>query len=350
MPTTAKPSKPSPSSDPAEVGELSAWALVRRAWRTLPKGRNHPPETTTRVEWAVNHGFRIVWELVTLPVTVAALFFNRRIHPAYRMTWRRSLKLGWEMYRNCSRTMTATSYKAHLLMAAKLLQIPPDTDGVVVECGSFLGGSATNLSLACRIAGRQLIVYDSFEGLPAPVKGERYGNASSEGGFRGSLETVKANIERGGDIDVCTFRKGWFKDTLPHHTEPVVMMFLDVDYQASLHDCLINLWPKLVAYGFVFIDEYVLVDYCAVFFSEKYWRTYFGTTPPGLQGVGTGVPLGQFYEGPFLATPPLQTPSSIGYTFKGSSGYWDYYPEEIAGAANGRGATEVVARGTLPGR
>ena len=40
-------------------------------------------------------------------------------------------------------------------------------EGVVVECGCFLGGSTANLSLVCEVVGRELIVYDSFEGLPA---------------------------------------------------------------------------------------------------------------------------------------------------------------------------------------
>ena len=280
-----------------------------------------------KIDFVLGHAWTILYEFFTMPFIVVTLFYNRKIDRAYPFTWRKKFRLAWRMYRNCLRTMTATSYKAHLAMAAKVLEFPKDREGVIVECGCFLGGSATNLSLVAELTGRDLILYDSFEGLPAPAKGEKYGGAESEGGFRGSIETVKANIARGGNLDVCQFRKGWLKDTLPHHTEPIVLAFFDVDYQASLHDCLINLWEHIVLLGFVFIDEYVLVDYCAVFFSERYWRTYFNTTPPGLHGVGTGIPLGQYYLGPFLATPALQRPSSIAYTFKGNSGHWDYFPE-----------------------
>jgi hypothetical protein len=279
-------------------------------------------------EKKVNRWFVLVHDLVTLPMTVLALFYSARIHPDYGVTWRQKFQLGWRMYWNGVHIETATSFKAHLAMAAKLLEIKPQTEGVVVECGCFQGGSAANLSLACKLAGRDLILYDSFAGLPAGEKGDKYAKPHTEGSFYGSLDTVRDNITRYGAIEVCTFRQGWFKDTLPHHTEQVVMMFLDVDFQASMHDCLINLWPKLKNYGYVYIDEYVLVDYCAVFFSERYWRTYFDQTPPGMFGVGTGVPIGQYFVGPWLATPPLQSSGSIGYTFKGSSGYWDYFPED----------------------
>ena len=57
-------------------------------------------------------------------------------------------------------------------------------------------------------------------------------------------------------MERCTFRKGWFSETLPYHSEPVVLCFLDVDFQASLHDCVTNLWPHLTDRGYLFVDEY----------------------------------------------------------------------------------------------
>jgi O-methyltransferase len=38
----------------------------------------------------------------------------------------------------------------------------------VVECGTYAGGSTANLSLVCALVGRELEVFDSFEGLPDP--------------------------------------------------------------------------------------------------------------------------------------------------------------------------------------
>lgn len=266
------------------------------------------------------------WSAVSLPVTALFLLSNPQFHPAYGMTLRRKAWLAWRMYRTTRVVFTGTSYKAHLAMAAKLLEIPPSVEGVVVECGCFQGGSTVNLSLLCKIVGRKLIVYDSFEGLPPPTPGDRAASPWGTGLYAGSLDVVRENVRRHGALEVCTFRKGWFADTMPAHVEPVVLAFLDVDYQASIHDCMLTLWPKLTPKGYMFIDEYVFNDYCALFWSERYWSTYFDTTPPGLIGSGTGVGVGHFYLGPFEDRPAIQDAASVAYTRKDLSGYWDFYP------------------------
>jgi hypothetical protein len=211
-------------------------------------------------------------------------------------------------------------------MAVKLLEIPPDVQGAVVECGCYLGGSTANLSLICEAVGRELIVYDSFEGLPEPTGNDEYARAKGTGALCGDLDMVKANVARFGRIERCTFRKGWFRDTLPGHSEPIVLAFVDVDYQASLDDCIRNLWPHLTERGYLFIDEYIYTDYCALFWSERYWRDNFNTTPPGLIGSGTGVAVGQFYLGPPTEWNRAHDPGSVAYTRKDLSGYWGYDP------------------------
>jgi hypothetical protein len=272
-----------------------------------------------------------LWETLTFPSTTFYLLFDPRIHPAYGLTWPRKVKLAHRMWRTTRGVYTGTSYKAHLAMAVKLLQIPPEVEGAVVECGSYLGGSTANLSLACDVVGRDLIVYDSFEGLPPPTANDKYAKPDATGFLRAELEVVRDNVRRFGAIERCSFRKGWFSDTLPQHTEPIVLAFLDVDYQASLDDCIRNLWPHLTDRGYVFIDEYVLTDYCALFWSERYWRTHFDATPPGLIGAGSGVGVGQYYLGPFeewnWGTEVPQSPTSVAYTRKDFSGYWGYYPD-----------------------
>ncbi|HLT27990.1 MAG TPA: TylF/MycF/NovP-related O-methyltransferase, partial [Zeimonas sp.] len=37
---------------------------------------------------------------------------------------------------------------------------------MLVEAGCFKGGSTAKLSLLAELAGRELVVFDSFEGLP----------------------------------------------------------------------------------------------------------------------------------------------------------------------------------------
>jgi len=271
------------------------------------------------------------WPSVSLPLVVWFLFYNRNIDTGYNATWWRLYRLAWRLRRNGKRIKTGSSYRAHLAMAAKLLEIPPETPGVVVECGCFKGGSTANLSLVCDFVGRDLIVYDSFEGLPEEDPGDRYAE-DSRGHFRGELDVVRDNVAKYGVLARCTFRKGWFADTLPGHGEPIVLASIDVDYQASIHDCLVYLWPHLTEQGYLFTDDYTHLDLCAVFYSEEFWQREFGVKPPGLIGAGSGIGLGQFWVGPFVTIGgnrayPIQTPASTAYTRKDFSGYWGYRRE-----------------------
>lgn len=266
---------------------------------------------------------------ITLPGTAFHLYASTDFHPGYGMTWGRWLRLCIRMYRNTRQVFAGLSYKAHLAMTAKLLEIPPSVEGDVVECGCFVGGSTVNLSLACGIAGRRLIVYDSFEGMPPPSTGDRHALPDAEGKFRAELEDVKENVRRHGEIDRCTFVKGWFRDTLPAHDSPIVLCLLDVDHQASLRDCVLNLWPHLTQTGYVFVDEYVYVDYCALFFSERFWREHFDTVPPGLVGAGSGISLGGHFVGPDEEA-ETNPPASIAYTRKDFRGDWGYFPGEAS--------------------
>lgn len=267
-------------------------------------------------------------ETVMFPLTVYSLLNDRMIRSEYGLTWPRKFALARKMRRNCRSLAAGSPFQSHLVMAVKILQIPPEVAGVVVECGSFKGGSTADLSLVCDVVGRDLVVYDSFEGLPEARPGDAYADPSWAGWFRGDLDEVKANVARLGAIDRCIFRKGWFADTLPQHTEPIVACFIDVDYQASLVECILNLWPHLVPTGYVFMDEYARLDYCALFYSEKFWRKYFRRRPPGLIGIGSGVPVGNYFLGPMMTQPPQQGPVSVAFTRKDFNGYWSYYPPD----------------------
>jgi len=288
-----------------------------------------------------NKGFfsarRIIrWmDTLTLPFAIFFILSERDIHPAYNMTWRRKIALGWRLYRiTRSIEKCGTSWRAHLAMASKILSFSPDQEGVVVECGCWQGASSACLSVICDYADRQLIVYDSFQGLPAAHPRDEYATEAAQGFFRGPLEVVRRNVRKYGVVERCIFRKGWFEDTLPDHQEKIILAYLDVDFQKSLHECVTNLWPWLVDEGYMFIDEYLNLPYCALFWSEHWWRKYFDTTPPGLIGAGVGVGVGQFWIGPKgrrigpAPSRPYQAAHSAGYTRKDFSGYWSFYPEE----------------------
>ena len=268
--------------------------------------------------------------VLTAPFAVYFILNSPKIHPAYQMTFFKKMRLGWRMFFNKINVQTGTNFKAHLAMALKLLEMPPEIEGAVVECGTWKGGSACNLSLICEIVNRKLIVFDSFAGLPESDDLDRESKAYLEGDYCGTLEEVKKNIKNHGNFDLCEFRQGWFEDTLPQIDFPIALAFLDVDLESSLDTCIRYLWNHLVDEGYLFTDEAGNPTYITLFFSEKWWKKNFNRVPPGLIGAGTGLPLGEYYIGPIeeLATHPLQHASTGGYTRKNMEAVWVYYPEE----------------------
>lgn len=311
-----------PGSTPTN-GTSGGGGGPRKGAPTARRKPRIPPAKVTR--W---------FDTLSFPLVVLFVLNDRQIHPSHHMTWRRRYQLGLRLFRITRAVKTGTTYRAHLAMASKILHSPRGTPGVVVECGCWLGGSTACLSVICDYADRRLVVYDSFEGLPEADPRDEMGNPMGTGAFCGSLETVQANVRAHGVYERCTFVRGWFADTLPHHDEPIVCAYVDVDYQESLHDCIRHLWPHLTEQGYLFIDEFHHLRYCALFWSERWWRTYLDQEPPGLIGSGSGVGLGQFWVGPNDGKfgrsrwRPYQAGTSIAYTRRDLTGYWSFYPED----------------------
>jgi O-methyltransferase len=240
------------------------------------------------------------------------------------MGWR--LRTGYKFYKNTRRISSGTHYKEHLAMALKIIEAHLNgVPGDIVECGCWKGSSSSNLSIIAKQLGRKLIIYDSFAGLPEMETADREADKYIQGEYKGLEKEVKNNISKYGVIDVCEFRKGWFKDTLPNHTGKIALVFIDVDLEPSLNDCVKHLWPHLSPGAYLFTDECMFLNYVALFFSESWWKKHFNTTPPGLYGTGLGIPLLNLYVGPHELRSDYYNHRSKGvaYTFKGSEAIWN---------------------------
>lgn len=235
-------------------------------------------------------------------------FISNKAGKEYGISHLQKLKLARRIIRNNKRIYSLTTWQQSLLLVEEIINVPKSLKGDIVECGCYNGASTINLSLACALTNRRLIVCDSFEGLPTPKDSEKYEiNAGSvddyflweEGEFssEGGLDAVKKNIDKLGNIEVCKFVKGYFKDTLKDiDSDFIVLIFEDADLESSVEDCLRYLWPKLQEGCKFYCHEPWSIHIVSLFFDEKWWKKNLNTHPPGFDGSGRGIITGLGYS------------------------------------------------------
>ncbi|WP_129114081.1 TylF/MycF/NovP-related O-methyltransferase [Halegenticoccus tardaugens] len=242
--------------------------------------------------------YRLALLVLSTPVVLGE-YFARETGAAYGVGFTKKCELAGRMLLNNTRIPTGSSFVEHLIIATQILNLPPERDGVVVECGCYMGGSTANLSLAAGACDRKLVVFDSFEGMPEPTDvdrahvliGSKEVHTYDEGSWRGSLGTVRRNVTAYGDVSACEFRKGYFEETMADFDEPVALAFLDVGLRRSAETCLEHLWPLLDREGYLFTHDVKHMEIASLFFDAEWWREHLDCDAPGVVGAGSGVGL-----------------------------------------------------------
>ena len=163
--------------------------------------------------------------------------------------------------------------------------------GNLVECGVW-NRAVTLASWPSPIGGtpgpgRQLHLYECFEGLPKPTEfdtdvysgyleqrkqlpdaASRNKGRTAIGACRGTSEweveqflTKRLGVSR----DELVFHVGWFQDTVPASRESIgdiALLRLDGDWYKSTKVCIENLFDSVVQGGFIIIDDYGTFEGC----------------------------------------------------------------------------------------
>ena len=180
-----------------------------------------------------------------------------------------------------------------------ILKLPAGVPGTIVEAGAYKGASTCKISLFAHHVGRELHVFDSFEGLPEndevhekSLEGHSIKDWFRGGNFSGSLEEVKANISKFGVIERCHFHQGWFEDTMPGFSQPVALAYLDVDLASSTRTCLKYLYPLLSPGGSIYSQDGDFPLVVEVFKNEKFWKEEVGCDQiPEIIGLGKKITI-----------------------------------------------------------
>jgi hypothetical protein len=193
---------------------------------------------------------------------------------------------------------SASTYGEQLYLVRAILNLPNERAGAIAEFGCFKGMSTVAISIAAKYACRRVLVFDSFEGLPADeeavhqvVSGTKVNY--KKGDYAGTLEEVRDVVTRCGEIGQVEFVRGYFCDTLPLRPadEKYALIFEDVDLISSVRDILQHAWQRLAKDGVFFCHEALDLEVAKLFFDDAYWQKLHQQKAPGLAGVGMGLPI-----------------------------------------------------------
>ncbi|WP_417469611.1 class I SAM-dependent methyltransferase [Maricaulis sp.] len=145
-----------------------------------------------------------------------------------------------------------------------------NVQGDLIECGVWRGGGCILMAGYLRtygMAGRKIIVADSFEGLPTSTYEQDLKLNLDKNRFPElavSEEAVRDNFATYGLLsDEVVFLKGWFSETLQHApTTRLALLRLDGDLYESTMDTLTALYDKVVDGGVIIVDDYGAIPAC----------------------------------------------------------------------------------------
>ncbi len=169
-------------------------------------------------------------------------------------------------------TMTSPQ-RVSAVVDAVTYVVKNQVSGAFVECGVWAGGSAMAAArtfAAQGDTGRELYLYDTFEGMSEPTaldknaRGEQAAALLSQKGNResvlcyASLKDVRDNMAKVDyPRDRVHFIQGKVEDTIPGDApDQIALLRLDTDWYESTRHELTHLIPRLAPYGVVIIDDY----------------------------------------------------------------------------------------------
>lgn len=128
-----------------------------------------------------------------------------------------------------------------------------DTSGEVWECGVYRGGSALFIKgcLAAQGSAKTLRLFDTFSGHPASGAWDKH----PVGLFSDTSEAeVRARFEGLSDV---VFHPGVIPTTFAGlEGSTISFAHIDVDQYQAVLDCLAFIYPRMVAGGYILLDDY----------------------------------------------------------------------------------------------
>jgi hypothetical protein len=188
------------------------------------------------------------------------------------------VRQGWDdravatVQRVAERTMTSPE-KIYGLVQAVRYVVRHDVPGEIVECGVWRGGSMQAAALTLieqGDTGRELHLFDTFEGMPPPTDKDVRPDGASAADLLDShgrdhrvwavagLDDVTDGMdETGYPPERIHYHQGLVQDTIPGRApEQIAVLRLDTDWYESTRHELAHLYERLSPGGVLIIDDY----------------------------------------------------------------------------------------------
>lgn len=189
--------------------------------------------------WIASHSLRVLWESSAplIPTDFNRLF--NKVRPLTMVSYARLRGLHDAIKHVASRG------------------VPGD----IVECGVARGGSAAMLGLTLRQLGikRDLWLFDTFQGLPSPSRGDADFDIADlyTGTCVGSVEDVRDSLAKLDIREDLHFIPGLFQDALPiAPVARIAVLHVDGDWYESVKVCLESFYDKISPGGVIQFDDY----------------------------------------------------------------------------------------------
>lgn len=175
------------------------------------------------------------------------------------------------LYRRCSDFTMTSPERMYAQYRAVVRVVTYGIVGDIVECGVWRGGSSMLAALTLLEYGdrnRNLYLYDTFSGMPAPTNpdGKHAQSKWQTKAEQGKLESwcyathdeVSANmLTTGYPSDRIILVKGKVENTIPATApEHIALLRLDTDWYESTHHEMRHLFPRLTTGGIFIEDDY----------------------------------------------------------------------------------------------
>lgn len=162
----------------------------------------------------------------------------------------------WGAQVNAKMVEVEEEFAGTLLAEIQASNVP----GIIVEFGVFRGDWLLRLVRACERLGlqRQIVGFDSFEGLPAPSADNDL-DCWAEGDYAASLEEVaeRLDVTRRRNISLI---KGWFSDSLKTDAaqaiRDIALARVDCDLYGACVECLDYLAGRLSDRSILVFDDW----------------------------------------------------------------------------------------------